>query len=102
MRKLAEEVKSLAKRYIETTEKDESWLPLLPDLMVLQRDVKQFLNLPRCAARMRDALSNYTDLDGAQLQGLLEGLAGGSLEDAMHTARYWLETKMELPAQDHQ
>ena len=97
MRKLADEVKSLAARYMDATRKDESWLPLLPDLMALRRDVKQFLTLPRCAERMRDALSEYTDLDTTELQRLIEGPAAGSLEDAMQAARYWLEDKVDLP-----
>jgi hypothetical protein len=65
--------------------------------MALRRDVKQFLNLPRCAERMRDALSEYTDLDTTELQRLIEGPAAGSLEDAMQAARYWLEDKVDLP-----
>ena len=102
MRKLTDEVKSLAERYMEAIKKEESWLPLLPDLMGLRRDVKQFLNLPRCAERMRNALSEYTDIDTTELQRLVEGLAAGSLEDAMQAARYWLEDKIELSAPDDQ
>ena len=99
MRKLADEVKSLAQRYIESNQKNESWLSLLPDLMALRRDAKQFLNLPRCAERMRDALSNYTDLDSSQLQRLIDGISGDSIEDAMQAARYWLDEVVDLPAQ---
>jgi len=102
MRKLEDKVKSLAERYMETSKKEGSWLPLLPDLMALRQDVKQFLNLPRCAERMRDALSEYTDLDTTKLQRLIDGLAAGSLEDAMQAARYWLEDKIELSAPDDQ
>ena len=102
MRKLADEVKSLAERYMETSKKEGSWLPLLPDLMALRQDVKQFLNLPRCAERMRDALSEYTDLDTTKLQRLMEGLAAGSIEDAMQAARHWLEDKVDLPASGDQ
>ena len=103
MRKLGEEVRSLAQRYIDATQRNEGWLPLLPDLMALRRDVKQFLNLPRCAEKLRETMSNYTDLDSSELQHLIDGLSGGSLEDAVQAARYWLEEKVEsLPAQGKQ
>lgn len=97
MSQLAENVKSLAHRYIEATHKNESWMPLLPDLLALRQDTKQFLNIPRCAERLRHALSNYTDIDPAELQRLIDGMTGGSLEDAMQAARSWLEEKVELP-----
>lgn len=102
MRKLANEVKSLAQRYIAATETNDAWLPLVPDLMNLRRDIKNVLNLPRCAERLSEALSHYTNLDATELQRIINSIAGGSLEDAVEAARYWLVEKVNIPSQDNQ
>ncbi|MCH2540049.1 MAG: hypothetical protein MK000_06850 [Anaerolineales bacterium] len=102
MRKLADEVKSLAQRYIASTETDDSWLPLIPDLMDLRRNMKNALNLPRCAERLNQALSHYTNLDASELQTIMNSIAGGSLEDAVKAARYWLVEKANLQSQNNQ
>ena len=102
MRKLADEVKSLAQRYISATETDDSWLPLIPDLMDLRRNMKNALNLPRCAERLSQALSNYTNLDASELRTIMDSIAGGSLEDAVEAARYWLVEKANLQSQNNQ
>lgn len=99
MSQLAEDVKSLAHRYIETTKQNESWVPLLPDLLALRQEAKQFLNIPRCAERLRHALSDYTDIDPLELQRLIDGMTGGSLEDAMQAARSWFEENLDPPSQ---
>jgi len=101
MAKLVEEVKSLAQRYIKSTQNDESWVPLLPDLMALRSDLKQFLNLPYCADRLKAGLSDYTDLDANEIQHFIDGLTRGNIEDAIQSARYWFEENVALPAQNN-
>ena len=91
MRKLASEIKMLADRYIATTESGESWLPLLPELLDLQTDVKHILNIPICMERMKSAISIYTDIDIDEFQDLMTTLAEGNLNDAIQTARSWFE-----------
>jgi hypothetical protein len=91
MRKLASEIKTLANRYIETTENGESWLPLLPELLDLQTDVKHILNIPICMERMKNTLNMYTDIDIDELQDLMTTLAEGNLNNAIQTARSWFE-----------
>ena len=102
MTKLVKEIRSLAQRYMDSSQNNESWVPLLPDLMALRRDVKQFLNLPRCAEKLKAAVTHYTDLDADEIQHFIDGLTTGSIEDAIQSARYWLETKVELPTQNNQ
>ena len=102
MAKLVEEIKSLSQRYMDSTQNDESWVPLLPDLMALRRDVTQFLNLPRCADKLKATVTYYTDLDAEEIQHFIDGLTTGSIEDAIESARYWLETKIDLPTQNNQ
>ena len=91
MRKLASEIKMLADRYIATTESGESWLPLLPELLDLQTDIKHILNIPICMERMKSAISIYTDIDNDEFQDLMTTLAEGNLNDAIQTARSWFE-----------
>ena len=99
MRKLASEIKMLADRYIATTDSGESWLPLLPELLDLQTDVKHILNIPICMERMKNALSMYTDIDIDELQDLMTKLAEGNLNNAIQTARSWFEDSAIKPSE---
>ena len=99
MRKLASEIKMLADRYMATTDSGESWLPLLPELLDLQTDVKHILNIPICMERMKNALSMYTDIDIDELQDLMTKLAEGNLNNAIQTARSWFEDSAIKPSE---
>ena len=97
--KVASEIKMLADRYIATTDSGESWLPLLPELLDLQTDVKHILNIPVCMERMKNALSMYTDIDIDELQDLMTKLAEGNLNNAIQTARSWFEDSVINPSE---
>ena len=99
MRRLASQIKMLADQYIQRTENGESWLPLLPELLDLQSDVKHILNIPICMERMKKALSMYTDIDIDELQDLMTTLAEGNLNNAIQTARSWFEDTVIKPTQ---
>ena len=99
MRRLASEIKMLVDQYIQRTENGESWLPLLPELLDLQSDVKHILNIPICMERMKNALSMYTDIDIDELQDLMTTLAEGNLNNAIQTARSWFEDTVIKPTQ---
>ena len=99
MRRLASEIKVLVDQYIQRTENGESWLPLLPELLDLQSDVKHILNIPICMERMKNAFSMYTDIDIDELQDLMTTLAEGNLNNAIQTARSWFEDTVIKPTQ---
>ena len=91
-------------RFLLTSDQSESYfhlrtLPLLPELLDLQTDVKHILNIPICMERMKNALSMYTDIDIDELQDLMTKLAEGNLNNAIQTARSWFEDSAIKPSE---
>lgn len=91
IRELVDDAKQLGKRYREATQSGRGLLPLLPDVQELRQDVDQLLELPGCAAKLKEALNKYVGVDFDDLLRVIENTKGETIDGAIDSALRWFE-----------
>ena len=91
VRELVDDAQQLGKRYREATESGRGLLPLLPDVQELRLDVDQLIELPGCAAKLKEALNKYVGVDFDDLLRVIENTKDETIDGAIESALRWFE-----------